>query len=114
MLYRDYIDNRERIKSSISALCMVADAINSSDPSVIDRVRKSSRSVAEQLRSQSTTFAQEKLVSRHHGKGLSIDVNKLVSGQRTYNPAKIIATGFADLDKVVVKKSSYQRLKSSE
>ena len=72
MPYRDYIDNRERIKSSISALCMVADVINSSDPSVIDRVRKSSRSVAEQLRSQSTTFAQEKLVSRHHGKGLAL------------------------------------------
>ena len=32
---------------------------------------------------------------------------------RTYNPAKIIATGFADLDKVVVKKSSYQRFKKA-
>lgn len=101
MLYQDYVDNRACIQSSISALNMVADAINSDDQVINRRMRKSSKAVADQLRAQSARFASKNLSRKQVGdteKSLSIDSNKLVSGQRMYNPAKIIESGFSNID----------------
>lgn len=96
-LYRDYMENKSQIKDSLAMLKILADAMNSSDPVVKDRILHSAPTVAKSLHEQAANFAKKKLSMHHSDINASHVPKDLVSAQRRYKPVDIIQDGFKGL-----------------
>lgn len=97
-LYQDYMDNKNKVESSLVILQSFSAGLYSDDEAVLDRVRMQSEKVAQILNKEADEFNKKTLQVRASASPLqSLDEKTLVSHCRSQLPVHAIASGFPDL-----------------